>query len=318
MDRHRWFKHEERLGARTAVAVACWLISLVATQLAQAQTTHIVLHRFASGSDGKNPSAGLYQDPQGTLYGTTVGGGTTSNAGIVYKLNPATGFETVLYRFTGWIDGAYPAASLIGDAAGNLYGTTESGGDVGACNGSGISGCGAVFKLDQAGKETVLYRFTGTPNGDDPQANVIRDATGNLYGTTFYGGSVGQGIAFKVDTTGKETVLHQFSDTPDGSMPLAGLILDAAGNLYGTTMAGGEFFWGEIFRLDKSIKRKKTTLYSFTGGADGARPQAALIRDPEGNFYGHYAPRRLWVGICGIRYSIQTGYYRRRDCTAHV
>lgn len=278
--------------------IAWGAIALLAAQRSDAQTTHIVLHRFAGGTDGTNPNAGLFLGPDGNLYGTTAEGGTSGKkgAGTVFKLDPATGVETVVYRFGGSADGGIPYASLIADAEGNFYGTTASGGDL-ACNGG--KGCGAVFKLDHAGNETVLYGFSGSPDGDAPQAGVIRDASGNLYGTTVYDGFWGQGIVFRVDATGRETIVHQFRNVPDGSTPIAGLILDAGGNLYGTTDQGGEFAWGEIFRLDKNGQRKKTTLYSFTGGADGARPQAALIQDPQGNFYGTTLLGGSGIGFSG-------------------
>src|SRR5260221_8834378 len=145
---------------------------------------------------------------------------------------------TVLHSFKGGTDGESPVGGVVRDAAGNLYGTTEYGGGV-TCFFQ--DGCGTVFKLDTTGKETVLYSFTGGTDGAIPFAGLIRDASGNLYGTTEYGGDltcnsgVGCGTVFKVDTTGKETVVCSFTGGADGSDPDASVIRDAAGNLYGTT-----------------------------------------------------------------------------------
>ena len=126
--------------------------------------------------------------------------------------------ETVLYSFKGGTDGAIPFAGLVQDAQGNLYGTTTQG---------GTSNMGTVFMVDTTGKETVLYSFTGTGgDGENPYGGLVRDAQGNLYGTTVNGGTSGKGTVFELDTTGKETVLHSFTDAPDGALPKAGLVQD--------------------------------------------------------------------------------------------
>src|SRR5271157_918656 len=188
---------------------------------------------------------------------------------------------SVLYTFTGSPDGAHPAASLLRDAQGNLYGTTSAGGDPACTN-----GCGTVFKVDATGKETLLYTFTGGADGAKPLSSLVQDAQGNLYGTTHWGGDPvctnGCGTVFKVDTTGKETVLHTFTGSPDGAIPLSGLVRDAQGNLYGTTGYGGASDNGTVFEVDTT--GKETVLYSFTGtGGDGAGPDAGLVRDAQGS-----------------------------------
>src|ERR1700674_1331604 len=144
---------------------------------------------------------------------------------------------TVLYAFKGVPDGANPAAGLLRDGKGNLYGTTQYGGDVSSSFCS-IVGCGVVFKIDAAGKETVLYRFNDE-HGTNPMAGLVGDAKGNLYGTTVSGGRFGLGTAFIVTPTRKQTVIHNFKNGAGGSYPEARLVRDSSGNLHGTTSAGG-------------------------------------------------------------------------------
>jgi uncharacterized repeat protein (TIGR03803 family) len=190
---------------------------------------------------------------------------------------------SVLYSFKGVPDGRYPYAGLVLDAKGNLYGTTYEGADQ-VCY---PYGCGTVFKVDANSKETVLYSFTGTPDGSNPYTGyLVRDAQGNLYGTTQVGGAYGNGTVFKVDTTGKEMVLYSFTGGGDGAEPYGGLVRDALlGNLYGTTIKGGAYGVGTVFKVDTT--GKETVLHSFTGTAgDGAYPWAGLVRDAKGNLYG--------------------------------
>jgi uncharacterized repeat protein (TIGR03803 family) len=239
-----------------------------------------VLHSF-TGKDGTSPIAGVIRDAAGNLYGTTPQGGRFSS-GTVFKLD-SIGEETVLYTFTGGrggTDGYYPDGALIRDAAGNLYGTTQLGGNY---------SFGTVFKLDSTGKETVLYRFRGGSSGDQPVGGVIMDKAGNLYGATEVGGYYFDGTVYKLNPVGNKTVLYNFAGGTDGSLPVAGVIADTAGNLYGTTQYGGDVTCfgggcGTVFKLDKT--GNETVLYSFTGGADGASPVAGLVRDAAGNLYG--------------------------------
>lgn len=239
---------------------------------AHAQVSEVVLHNFGTPSHGANPRAGLWRDSAGNLYGTTVYGGAAS-LGVVFKLSPS-GQQTVLHQFAGGKDGAVPYAGVIGDSAGNLYGTTSSG---------GASGYGTVFKIDPTGHETILYSFTKT-NGAQPYGGLVLDSAGNLYGATELGGSNNLGVIFKIDTTGKGSTLYTFTNSSNGNSPLAGLILDSAGNLYGTTMYGGANGRGNVFQL--SPTGTLTVLYSFTGGTDGGYPSCTLVRDSAGNLYG--------------------------------
>jgi len=196
--------------------------------------------------DGLSPWSGLFRGTAGSLYGTTAGGGAF-NYGEVFRLD-SNGRETGSYSFTGGADGGYPYyGALLRDGAGNLYGTAAYGGS-GSCSGP-PAGCGVVFKVDKTGKETVLHSLAGSPtDGANPFGGLVRDTAGNLYGTTYNGGSVscssggitGCGVVFKLDTAGNETVLYRFTGGANGANPQAGLILDAAGNLYGTTVYGGD------------------------------------------------------------------------------
>jgi uncharacterized repeat protein (TIGR03803 family) len=271
----------------------------------------VAFYSFPSAADGGFPWAGVVRDSAGNLYGTASVEGT-GGWGIVYKVDPA-GHETVLHSFTGGADGAYPYAGVILDSAGNLYGTTANGG-----LGTGYNGAGVVYKVDPAGHETVLYSFTGGADGGYPEAGVILDSAGNLYGTTVNGGIAGLGVVYKVDTAGHETVLHSFTGGADGAYPHAGVIRDSAGNLYGTTAGGGitgpcagspfSIGCGVVYKLNPASQ--ETILYTFTGGADGGQPVASVIRDPAGNLYGTTqaggASCMSGYPACGVVYRLDT------------
>ncbi len=227
--------------------------------------------------------------------------------------------ETILHKFGGNPDGQSPEAGLILDRAGNLYGTTVAGGSDPQCPGGFGEGCGTVFSLDTAGKETVLYSFAGRPDGASSFAGLMADAAGSLYGTTALGGNVGGcyagggdgcGTVFKLDSAGNETMLHDFRSVfkgkPDGQSPEGDLVADAAGNLYGTTPFGGPDASGTIFEID--ALGKETVLYSFTGGADGARPYSGVTRDAAGNLYGvtYFGGSDSCVGGCGTVFEFDT------------
>jgi uncharacterized repeat protein (TIGR03803 family) len=313
--------------SRTALALAVILLSaVVATRPAQAQT-FTVLHTFTDKPDGATPpEEGLVLDAAGKLYGITTNGGaygagslftldatgketivhnfgvnavgpkgiirdtagniygTSAGAlpnfyGSVFQLDPNGNNETLLYIFTGPPDGADPSGGLVRDAAGNYYGNTIYGGDP-TCD------CGTVFKLDPNGKETILHTFLDGKDGAFSYGTMVLDAAGNLYGTAKLGGdpTCNCGTVFKLDPSGQFTVLHTFTG-PGYETPEAGLVQDAAGNLYGTTFGGGTYLQGTVFKLDPKTGTH-TVLYSFTGGADGSLPSAGVVLDSAGNIYG--------------------------------
>lgn len=260
-----------------------FMVVLALAALAQAQT-FTVLYNFTGSSDGAYPSASLITAKAGNLYGTAYLGGAYGN-GLVFELNSA-GAETVLYNFKGGpSDGGSPFAPVIRDSKGNIYGTTYYGGS---------SYCGVVFKIDAEGNESVLYSFAGgTSDGCYPYQGLVRDKAGNLYGTTHDGGFSGYGTVFKIDTAGNETILHNFAGgSSDGQSPLYGhLFRDKEGNLYGLTTYGGSSSGGVLYKLTQ--KGKLTLLYSFAGGtSDGCVPYGTVAMDKTGNFYGT-------TGYCG-------------------
>jgi uncharacterized repeat protein (TIGR03803 family) len=294
----------------TAILAA---LSLCCAARARAADIETVLHSFAGSPDGGSPDAGLLL-AGGKLYGTTSTGGLTSCAGgcgTVFALTPpAAGktewTETVLNDFTGGSDGADPVSGLIADEAGNLYGTASRGG-------SSQCSCGTVFELSPPahGQTTwrlaVLHSFDGAPDGANPVAGLVADAEGNLYGTTETGGIYGDnattnGTVYKLVAAGggwTEAVLHSFNASKtDGASPTGALILDADGNLYGTTDYGGSGIEpysgivgaGTVFELSKPTQGtawKSTILHSFSNDLlDGVLPAGRLVFDTSGNLYG--------------------------------
>lgn len=187
---------------------------------------------------------------------------------------------SVVHSFTGGSDGGGPLNGFTIDSKGNLYGTTSSG---------GASNYGVVFKLNLGGGEVVLHSFTGGADGANPDGFLVLDKAGNLYGTTTAGGAFGAGTVFEVAGPGKEKVLYSFAGKTDGADPEAGLAMDASGNLYGTTIAGGANGNGTVFKLTRpksAGKWTETVLYSFGTGTDGAIPVAGVTLDAAGNVYG--------------------------------
>jgi uncharacterized repeat protein (TIGR03803 family) len=214
--------------------------------------TETVLHNFTGGlEDGMEPNYGsLIMDKAGNLYGMTFEGGASpckhtgyTGCGTVYEV-AADGTETVLHSFAGGTaDGYAPYGALTEDSAGNLYGTTAGGGT--------FTIGGTVFKLAPDGTETLLYSFTGGTDGATPAGGVLLDKSGNLYGTTFAGGTGAEdGVAYKLAPDGTETVLHSFQSGSDGAFPYGGLIAKG-GTLYGVTNQGGSGFYGTVFSVKK-------------------------------------------------------------------
>jgi len=253
-----------------------------------ADGTETVLYSFTGLGDQANPLGNLLVDPSGNLYGTAVAD-ETGQYGAAFKLSPR-GKMTELHTFTGPPDdGDYPESGLIRDDASNLYGTT---------GGGGTFGRGTVFEVSKAGAETLLYSF-GTccgSDGSEPTANLVRDASGNLYGSTVGGGGydgfcdlgeyVGCGTVFKVTPDGQETVLYAFTGKADGGNPLCDLVLDPKGNLYGTASVGGISnescaangvpVCGVVFEVAATGKEK--VLHAFGGMPDGEQPYGGLLR----------------------------------------
>jgi uncharacterized repeat protein (TIGR03803 family) len=243
--------------------------------------TETVLHAFSGGNDGGYPSGALIADKKGNLYGLTQNGGA-NGVGALFKI-ASNGTETVLYSFADGNDGAYPVGGLIADKKGNLYGATAGGGP---------SGEGTVFKLAPDGTETVLYAFTGAADGGVPNAGVISDKTGNLYGTTQYD-STFSGVVYMIAPSGVETVLYTFcsqQNCEDGYDPMASLVRDKKGNLYGTTYyAGANGNGGTVFKV--TPQGVETTLHSFDAGSgDGYDSQSNLLK-VKGTLYG-----TTWTG----------------------
>jgi uncharacterized repeat protein (TIGR03803 family) len=255
---------------------------------------HIQTYSF-NGSGGAAPDGGLIVDAGGNFYGTTGAGGV-ANAGVVYEMSSSNGrvAETVLYSFSGGTDGANPVGNLVFDGAGNLYGVTANG---------GAFNMGTVFELSptlpgSAWAETVLYSFQGgSSDGAHPVAGVVLDGSGNLYGTTSFGGTVcenGCGTVFELAPPAvqgnpwTESMLHFFQGS-DGALPMAPLIFDQAGNLYSTTYLGGVFQVGTVFELLPPTEQggmwTETILHSFNNKA-GNFPQAGLALAPNGALCG--------------------------------
>ena len=257
------------------------------------------LYSFQGDNDGTSPNARVTIGPNGILYGTTLSGGGF-NGGTVFSLRPPVSAcktslcpwsESVLYRFTNFLYGSSPGSGdVVFDQAGSLYGTTTQGGS-GTC---GAGPCGVVYKLTPSNggwTESVIYNFTGTSNGNGPNAGVIFDQAGNLYGTTLYGGSMtcgglGCGTVFQLSPSESgwtENVLYAFQNGSSGAYPMAGLIFDPSGNLYGTT-SGLQNGKSTVFELTPSGGNWTFAPLYRLGGNGGSA--ASLIMDAAGNLYG--------------------------------
>lgn len=286
-----------------SVSVLAFATAPRASDASKGYATVYAFCQKANCADGSDPAGGVIADGSGNLYGTTEEGGNgayggASGGGTVFKIAP-NGQETVLYAFcslSNCSDGASPYNKLIVDKAGNLYGTTFTGGanTSSYCDGAG---CGVVFKIAPNGSETVLHAFCSQPNcadGAQPQSELVMDRHGNLYGTTPSGGANNDsGTVYKVAPDGTETVLYSFcaqTSCTDGAWAFGGLVRDKAGDLYGTTDIGGANNNGVVYKL--APDGAETVLYAFCGGTrpgsctDGTNSFSTLAEDKSGNFYG--------------------------------
>jgi uncharacterized repeat protein (TIGR03803 family) len=295
-----------KLSWALGMAGATLLVTLTCGIEASAEAKETVLYNFACGTDGCGPQGSLVRDSAGNLYGTTAQGGDLScsdgngfGCGTVFELSPnpdGSWTESVLYAFKGGSDGALPFGGVTLDSAGDLYGTTGRGG-VGRGGGYCSSGCGIAFKLTHSNNgwtESVLYSFLAYPDGNSPQAGLVFDKAGNLYGTTQQGGSgcpnQGCGAVFELSPSGggwSESILYSFNDFPDGGFPVGKLAFDSAGNLYGATHQGGVYYCPQIFDgcgtafmlTPSAVGWTKRTIWNFTGGDDGAQPNGVIIHN---------------------------------------
>ena len=244
-------------------------------------------HAFAAPPGATEPTGGLVADAAGNLYGTASTGGT-KRLGAVYRIDAATGVESVLYSFLGAEQGdaQKPIGQLVLDSAGNLYGVARDGGS---------DDVGAVFRIDaNSHAESLLHSFTyGTQDGTLPTNSLLIDGQGNLFGTTTQGGANDTGTVFEITPDGRETLLASFGQAEAGepAVPRGDLALDSAGNLYGTTQFGGSSGHGTVWKLAAASRGATvvpTVLHSFAGPpADGAEPVGGVLLDAaSGTLYG--------------------------------
>jgi uncharacterized repeat protein (TIGR03803 family) len=255
---------------------------LMSATAASAQSS-IEMYSFTGSQSGIFPYGSLTLGA-GVGYGTTLDGGDMGD-GTVYRIT-AKGTESVIYNFQGGLtDGAGPSGNLARDKAGNIYGTTQSGGTCQQSNGN----CGTVFKIDSSGHESILYSFQpGTSDGQNPGSGVVLDSAGNLYGPA-QGGKFGQGVIFKVNsTTGQESIFYQFGTiSGDGVLPFGALVFDSKGNMNGVAQYGGSCSssGGTLFKITPG--GVESTLHSFcVGDANGATPNGPVALDAAGNIFG--------------------------------
>ncbi len=246
--------------------------------------TEGVLHAFggAANNDGAEPNGVVANSSLTVLYGTTSSGGANSavcpnGCGTIFKIEG--GKETILHTFTGSPDGNLPIGTPVLDAAGDLFTVTFYGG-----GSSGSTGNGTLVELNAADQETLLYAFKGASKGTNPNGSLLRDSSGNFYGTTTYGGTgscnngflPGCGVVFKIDSAGNETVLHDFTGKSDGQYPDS-LIMDPSGNLYGIAANSAN---GEVFKIDAAGN------FSVIFDSPATAPIVRIIPGPSGSFFG--------------------------------
>jgi uncharacterized repeat protein (TIGR03803 family) len=268
-------------GLGTVFQLALQPCAVCASALGQWKLT--TLHSFTGTPDGRFPVAGLTADAHGNLYGTTGYGGSY-DGGTVFKLD-AHGNETLVYSFSGAADGGNPFGPLTFDSQGNLYGTTTTG---------GADGMGTVFNITPAGVERVVHSFAGPNAGDGANpyyTTLTMDASGNIYGTTAYGGSTsysgptGGGVIFQISSSGSESVLYGFCSQQycaDGLNPTAGVVRASDGSLYGTTAWG--YYEGVLYQFANG---EWIGLAQFSNiSANGLNPVSPMVQDPSGKLYG--------------------------------
>ena len=252
--------------------------------------TETLLHSF-SGNDGLDPDGAVIVLANGDIYGTTNSGGATNN-GVLFKLS-AAGKYKILHNFDGTNDGDFIRGDLIRDKLHNFYGTALFGGP---------GGSGTVYRYGSDGTFKVLHAFDGTTDGEYPEHGVVSDSAGNLYGVTAFGpGTDGQGTVYRVAPDGKFKTLYAFSGGSDGGFLYGGLDIDKNGNLYGSTVDGGANGAGTVFKLapDGTL----TTLYNFTGGADGGSPEGDMLHVGK-NLYSEASGGGDANCQCGVVYEI--------------
>ncbi len=232
----------------------------------------VELYSFTGAGDGAYPHAALIQGADGSFYGTTAAGGTNGN-GTVFRMTP-NGTVSGVYSFTGGNDGASPYAPLVQATDGSLWGVTYFG---------GAYGYGTVFKVSTNGVFNVLHPFTGGADGAFAGAALVQGADGNFYGVTLYGGTNDSGTVFRITTNGVLTTLHAFAGGSDGATPYGSLLQLADGNLYGTTVYGGDYDGGTVFRITLG---GTVTILAWFNGYNGANPQSALVQGSDGALYG--------------------------------
>ena len=274
--------------------------------------TESVIYSFQGGADGAGPGNGVIFDAAGNLYGTTFGGGVHNGTGTVFELTPGGGTWTksILYTFPGGNHGGTPEG-LVFDSRGNLYGNASYG---------GAHNYGVVYQLTPGSTgwtEHIVHAFTGGNDGAYAYGNLTIDTAGNIYGTAINGGAHGYGVVFEFQPqtggTWKEVALHDFTGGIDGGDASGGVVLDASGNVYGVTTLGGNTSLctaqgpgcGVVFKLTHSSSGwTESVIHTFTGGQDGATPQAQLIFDSAGDIYGTAA---FGGGVSSCPYSVGCG-----------
>ena len=282
-----------------------------------------VLYSFQAGDDGKNPYGGVILDRAGNLYGVTAAGGsgglcTGDGCGTIFKLTRSgdTYTESVVYAFTGGNDGFGPGASLAQDRNGVMYGMTPDGGQFAA---------GTVFELIPSATGRyffrTIYAFTGGDDGSTGSLGpLLVDSAGNLYGVTELGGANGVGTVFKMTPAGggqfNFTTLYTFLGMPDAAFPYGGVILDQAGNLYGTTYFGGQNGVGAVYKLMPN--GQESVLYSFQGGTDASFPTTTLVFDGSGNLWGTSSTGGDPNCDCGTVFELSPVNGQWQESIAHV